>query len=1209
MRSPENSPEQEDRRLRQTVQDIVALTALPTTWTGLSPQEIVTSLSDALFDTLSLDLLYLRVGEVGRAGVVEVVRTSTKSGSDAVDSERIRDSLESILSADGEDPPTSIPHPSGSGTLRIAVTQFGVAGEVGVLVIGSDNREFPTERDSLLARVGANEINTVLQHWNADEDGRRLQAAIANSSAEPDETARFLASIITSSNDAIISKTLDGTIRSWNAAAERIFGYTAEQAIGRHISMLIPPERAGEEDRIIAQLRAGQRVEHFNTVRVKSNGERVYVSLTISPIRDAEGRIIGASKIARDITRQKEAEEQLRESEERFVQLGNAISQLAWMAQPDGHIDWYNDRWYEYTGTTFQEMEGWGWKSVHAPEVLPEVVENWQKALESGEPFEMVFPLKGADGVFRPFLTRIIPFRDRDGRIIRWFGTNTDISGVKRTEEELQEARSRLESTLTAGEIGTWEYDTVQNVLRADGNLARMFGVSLDATADSPIESYLSAIHADDREGVQGVIKQAMEFGDDYEVEFRIDGPDQSVRWGIARGRVERDHTGQAIRLPGVVVDITEQKQIEKALQENQERLRLALDSAELGTWNIDPESNHLTSDERFRMIFHACDEPLSYEEAFAAIHPDDRQRIRDAVDAATRLEDPIPYAAEYRVVHPDESIHWVFAKGRGNFEQAAGGSKLTSFDGTVMDITQQRQMQEDLRDLAARLQFVVETSQIGVWDLNLVTGSTRRSAIHDKCFGYDDPLDEWSYEDFLGHVHPEDRAWVNERFQQTIEHDEEWSFECRVIWPNESVHWIEVHGSSYGKADGAQTSILGTVKDITGRKRQENSLRELAARLSEADRRKDEFLATLAHELRNPLAPIRTGLEVMRLSMGNPEMLEEVRRTMERQTQQLITLVDDLLDVSRITKGKLELHKSRVKLSDVVQSAVESSHPLIVEGRHELTVEIPDQEIELNADANRLAQVLSNLLNNSSKYTPEGGHIRLSAERQGNDVNIAVADNGIGIPAEMLEHIFEMFAQIDRPQEKGYTGLGIGLSLVKSLVEMHGGRIDVYSEGVDKGSVFSVRLPIVSESQREDQTPEPTELRANRCVGRKVLVVDDNKAAAKTLSMAVKMLGNEVRSAHNGQEGIAVAELFLPDVILMDIGMPRMNGYEAARHIRRQAWGRDMLLVALTGWGQEQDRERTLEAGFNHHLVKPADPATIAELLADSPQGPAKDK
>jgi CheY-like chemotaxis protein/two-component sensor histidine kinase len=335
-----------------------------------------------------------------------------------------------------------------------------------------------------------------------------------------------------------------------------------------------------------------------------------------------------------------------------------------------------------------------------------------------------------------------------------------------------------------------------------------------------------------------------------------------------------------------------------------------------------------------------------------------------------------------------------------------------------------------------------------------------------------------------------------------------------------------------------------------------------------------------------------------MKMVKDDPATMEEIRGMMERQTQQMVRLIDDLLDVSRITRGKLELQTCQVALADVVQSAVEAARPFIDEAGHKLTVTLPPQPILLDADPNRLAQVFSNLLNNATKYTPEGGHIGLTAEWQGSEVMVTVKDNGIGIPADVQDGIFEMFTQIERPLEKGYQGLGIGLTLVKRLVEMHGGRIKVRSEGIGKGSEFRVRLPILAESPVAEPQPvqdgaaaKPTRFR--------ILVVDDNKAAADMLGRVVEMLGNEVRTAYGGLQGVEAAAEFRPDMVLMDLGMPTVNGYEATRSIREQMWGKDMVLVALTGWGQEEDKQRTKEAGFDYHLVKPAKPSELQWLLA----------
>ncbi len=395
--------------------------------------------------------------------------------------------------------------------------------------------------------------------------------------------------------------------------------------------------------------------------------------------------------------------------------------------------------------------------------------------------------------------------------------------------------------------------------------------------------------------------------------------------------------------------------------------------------------------------------------------------------------------------------------------------------------------------------------------------------------------------------------------------------------------------------ATGAVEAVAGSTRDITDQKQIQSELRDIAARLSEADRRKDEFLATLAHELRNPLAPIRTGLELMKLAHDDPATIAETRDTMERQTQQMVRLIDDLLDVSRITQGKLELRLCRVTLAEVVQSAVEATQPFIDEANHQLSVTLPASPVLLDADPNRVAQIIANLLNNSTKYTPEGGHIHLVADTDAGHVVISVRDNGVGIPAEMQQNIFELFAQIDRPLEKGYRGLGIGLTLVKRLVEMHGGTIEVASPGIDQGTTFTVRLPYLVESA---PPPGPKTSPSSSPPRQRILIVDDNADAAKMLSLVVKMLGNDIRVAYDGRQAIHIAEDFRPDVVLMDIGMPVMNGYEAAQLLRSKPWAQDTILVALTGWGQDEDKRRAEQAGFHHHLVKPAEPAELQRLL-----------
>lgn len=379
---------------------------------------------------------------------------------------------------------------------------------------------------------------------------------------------------------------------------------------------------------------------------------------------------------------------------------------------------------------------------------------------------------------------------------------------------------------------------------------------------------------------------------------------------------------------------------------------------------------------------------------------------------------------------------------------------------------------------------------------------------------------------------------------------------------------------------------------------RQRDELSQYAEALKEADRRKDEFLATLAHELRNPLAPIRNGLQVLRMA-PDEKVSEEIRDMMDRQLTHLVRLIDDLLDVSRVSQGKIELRKEPITVQSVLQAAIESSNPLIEAGRHTLTTRMESESLWLNADLTRLAQIVSNLLNNAAKYTPEGGAISLSAHREGGDVVIAVSDNGMGIPADMLPKVFELFTQVGRHMERSQGGLGIGLALVRRLVEMHSGAITAESPGLGKGSTFTLRLPLVQAPAREDapSTDSPAEAHGSAL---QVLVVDDNIPSAKTTGWMLEMIGHQPQLAHDGLEALHAAKAMHPDVILLDIGLPGMNGYDVCRELRKDPAFKNTMMIAQTGWGQAKDRQLAREAGFDHHLIKPVNFEELSALLQD---------
>ncbi|RYY76258.1 MAG: PAS domain S-box protein [Gammaproteobacteria bacterium] len=401
---------------------------------------------------------------------------------------------------------------------------------------------------------------------------------------------------------------------------------------------------------------------------------------------------------------------------------------------------------------------------------------------------------------------------------------------------------------------------------------------------------------------------------------------------------------------------------------------------------------------------------------------------------------------------------------------------------------------------------------------------------------------------------------------------------------------------------DGAISGILAHGIDITDRKRAEEDLRRLALGLSEADRRKTEFLATLAHELRNPLAPIQNGLEVLRLSEDNAAAVRRVRGIMQRQVSHMTHLIDDLLDVARITSGKVELKKERVTLATVVASAVETSMPLIESNNHHLKVKIPDHEVVLNIDPARVSQVIGNLLTNAAKYTPKGGHIALSVEVIDQTVELKVIDNGVGIPADQLINIFDMFTQVGRNMSLAQGGLGIGLSLVKHLVQLHDGTIEAKSEGAGLGSTFVISLPLGSEKPESSDNLTSSHDDIHRKNVLRILVADDNEDAALTLSTLLELNEHVTHVVHDGLSALKAVEDLRPDVAVLDIGMPGLTGFEVAERIKKSPHLKNTFLIALTGWGTEDDRKKSKEAGFDYHLTKPAGFAEVQDILNSMP-------
>jgi PAS domain S-box-containing protein len=514
-----------------------------------------------------------------------------------------------------------------------------------------------------------------------------------------DETRFRLAAIVESSNDAIISENLDAVITSWNAAAQSIFGYTEEETVGQPITVLIPPELRDEENKILARLRAGERIEHFETIRVTKTGKKVKVSLTISPIRDSTGKIVGFSEVVRDITERKLAEEALRESEQQFRTLAEAIPQLCWMARGDGYVFWYNQRWYTYTGTTPEQMEGWGWQSVHHPQTLPSVLERWKAAISTGEPSGMIFPLRGADGVYRPFLTRVMPIKDAEGRVVRWFGTDTDITELHHAQEALRASEERLRLALQAAQIGTFEWNIQTGVNSWTPELEAMYGLPPGSFGGTQT-AFENLVHPDDRARVIELNNWALKSGQPTKGEWRVVWPDGSVHWISGSWQVFMNESGEPSRMIGVNGDVTERTLAQEALRESEERLRQATQAGRMYAYDWD-----VTTDVVMRSPEHAkilgLTEPLCFsrQQFVDKIHPDDRPKFLAAIAGLTP-ENPTGEAT-YRALASDGTLVWLKSNGRGFFD-AKG--RLLRVIGMVVDVTNVKRAEETLADMTRKL-------------------------------------------------------------------------------------------------------------------------------------------------------------------------------------------------------------------------------------------------------------------------------------------------------------------------------------------------------------------------------------------------------------------------------------------------------------------------------------------------------------------------
>jgi PAS domain S-box-containing protein len=1085
------------------------------------------------------------------------------------------------------------------------------------VLIRKDGGERPIDDSAAPICDSAGQLKGVVLVFRDVSERRRAELAHAR-----------LAAIVESSDDAIIGKDLEGMVTAWNPGAEKLYGYSRAEMMGKSVSLLIPPDHPDEFPGIMARLRRGERVPTYEAERMRKDGTRLHVALTISPVKDHLGTVTGASAIARDITERKRLEQELRDQHEWFRVTLGSIGDGVIATDTSGRLTFLNPVASALTGWDVEAALGQPLEKVFPiiNEITRAPVENpVARVLREGVVVGLAnhTVLTGKDGTERPIDDSAAPIRTDAGEMRGVVLVFRDVSERRRAELD----HARLAALVGSSDDAIIGKDLEGIVTDWNSGAEKLYGYSEAEMIGKSVSILIPPEHTDEFPGIMARLRRG-ESVPTYEAErVRKDGARLQVALTISP---IKNAYGEVVGASAIARDISE-------LHHVAERMRSVVDHVVDGIITI----NQHGIIESFNV---AAERLFGYTGA-------------ETIGQNVKMLMPEPYHSEH-----DGYVHNYLSTGQAKIigigREVVGRRKDGStfpmdlavsafavhgrryFTGIVRDITARKQAEDALRQSEQRFAAELEAiTRLHALSTRLLSANNLTKALDDVLenaivtsgadFGniqlYNPQIGALEIvaqrgfrQDFLDHFRTV-RIDEGSACAQAMQSGQRIIIEDVNLDPAYQRHraiagaagYRAVQSTPLKSRDGRILGMLSThfrrphrvsdrdqrlldlyadhAVDLIERLRFEQALKD-------ADRRKDEFLAMLAHELRNPLAPILNAAQVIRVVPPNDHRMSWARDIIDRQVQHMSRLVDDLLDVSRITTGKIELKLAPINLASAVARAIETSRPLIDARKHRLEVHLADVPLRIRADETRLAQVLANLLNNAAKFTEEGGQIRLSAKQEDSAIIIRVRDTGVGIAPDMLPRVFDLFSQADRSLDRSQGGLGIGLSLVKSLVELHGGSVEAHSDGLGKGTEFVVRLPPLARppSHPSDETLPP----AAAGLRRKLLVVDDNADAADSLALLLRMSGHDVEVAYSADQALQLAGESRPEIVFLDIGLPGMDGYEVARRLRRGPGLAPLKLVAVTGYGQEEDRRLSQQAGFDRHLTKPVSPADLHDVL-----------
>lgn len=918
-----------------------------------------------------------------------------------------------------------------------------------------------------------------------------------------------------------------------------------------------------------------------------------------APVRDRDGRVTGAVGAYIDVTERRLAEQALQESERLYRSLFSLTPLGISVIEPDGSFYAFNDHAHEQLGYTREEFVAlriWDIDENESADSFRRRVAELVSKAGSIE-FHVRHRKKNRELMDIRVRKRAVQLGGATRIISVWQDETANkvaTAKLQLAHQTLSEREEQLRLATDAAEVGLWDVDPVDDTLFWPPRVKAMFGISADVPVS--MADFYAGLHGADRQRVTDAFGAALDPQQRalYDVEYRTVGKEDGlIRWVAAKGRAIFDENDTCVRVIGTAIDITARKHAEEQLRqmaaklaESEDRLRIALEAVQAGAfdWNLETDEVHW-SDSHFRLLGLRQDGGTSPSYALwrTHIHLDDIERVEAAIQHTIRTGED--YHAEFRIIGSDGAERSALAHG----VIVTRPDQPRRLVGAMVDVTLVKRAQANEWASERRFRLMADGVPASIWVLD--TDGRIEFVNREYCAFFGVTLEMVQKTGWEPIVHADDLPQVIAALSEAMRSHTPFRTRARVRHASGAWRWLDSSGVPRFSSTEEYLGHVGLSSDVT----------EIVATqqaLERADRRKNEFLATLSHELRNPLAPIRTAADVLASQRVTAEQSHSARQVIQRQVRQMAALLEDLLDVARITQGKLELRKTTVLLTHILDLAVEAARPLINNKHHELSIKLPaEKHVSIHGDATRLSQVITNLLTNAAKYTTAHGHIELIADVHQEWVQVCVRDNGIGILPEEIPQLFTMFTQIKGPTGMSEGGLGVGLALSKGLVELHGGTIEARSSGPAAGSEFIVSLPRAhltvhsgTEGLGEDG-PSPA-------VSRRVLIVDDNRDAADSLAMLLQLEGHEVRAAYSGNDALTTAQIYRPEVILLDIGMPGMDGYAVAKSLRKEAWAASMMLIALTGWGQEDDRKRAMEVGFDAHLTKPVDTRAVIAML-----------